>query len=638
MTSTAEQQYRQGMAAAGAGDFAAALAAFDAALKTAPQVFSVHFGRGNALVGLRRLEEAVKAYEHCLAIDPSHPGALNNHAMALIKLQRWHEALRALDGVVAKHPQMTDAWMNRAGVLQALARPQEALQSMEQVIRLRPGDARALYNAGLILLLLNRFDDAQQTLSQALQIAPNQGDILANLVSAALRACDWDALESLLPRLLPAVRDGSVVLAPLSLLALSDDPELQKRCAQTSTQRSLTAAALADVNPEPMAKTAFSHDRIRIGYLSSDFRDHPVAAQLSGLLEKHDRARFEVTGFSMAKSDGSSKYHRIVRACDSFHDVSGMGSREAAGLIREMEIDILVDLNGQTLGWRPAILKYRPVPIIATFLGYAGTTGADFIDYIIGDPHVTSFALGPAMSEKIVQLPDSFWPTDPATPQPDLVSRAQAGLPDDAFVFCCFNSNHKIRPAIFDIWMRLLAAAPDSVLWMRDGGSTMNGRFRRQAEIRGINPDRLVFAGRVDSLAHHLGRQAQADLFLDTYPYNAHATASDALWAGLPLVTLRGESFVSRVSAGFLANLGLEELIAATAEDYEAIALSLARDRPRLSAIRRHLAAARGTSPLFDLARFVRGIEAAFLEMHRRAVALEPVQAFRVPPQSTLSN
>lgn len=579
----------------------------------------------------------MKAYVHCLSLDPSHPGALNNHAMALIQLQRWHEALRALDRVVGRHPQMADAWINHAGVLQALSRHQDALRSLEQAIRLRPGDARAFYNAGVILLLLNRFDEAQQAFSQVLQIDPNQGDVLAGFAAAALRACDWEALERLLPRLLPAVRDGGVVLAPLTLLALSDDADLQKRCAQANTRGGIAAAAL-EGNPQPMAKAAFSHDRIRIGYLSSDFRDHPVAAQLIGLLEKHDRSRFEVTGFSTGKPDGSSKYHRIVKACDNFHDMSGMGSREAARLIREMEIDILVDLNGQTLGWRPVILKYRPAPVIATFLGYAGTTGADFIDYIIGDPHVTPFALESAMSEKIVQLPDSFWPTDPMMPRPETVSRAQAGLPDGVFVFCCFNSNHKIRPAMFDVWMRLLAAAPDSILWLRDGGSTMNARFRRQAEIRGVNPDRLIFAGRVDSFAHHLGRQAQADLFLDTYPYNAHATASDALWAGLPLVTLRGESFVSRVSAGFLANLGLEELIAATPEDYEAIALALARDRPRLSDIRRRLAAARATSPLFDLARFARSIEAAFLEMQRRAAGGQPAQSFRVPPQSTLSN
>jgi len=243
--------------------------------------------------------------------------------------------------------------------------------------------------------------------------------------------------------------------------------------------------------------------------------------------------------------------------------------------------------------------------------------------------------MAPFLSEKIVQLPSSFWPSDPSLPEPEPVSRAQAGLPADGFVFCCFNSNHKIRPQIFDIWMRLLAAVPDSLLWIRDGTPAMNGRFRRQAEMRGIDAGRILFAERMDSFARHLGRQAQANLFLDTHPYNAHATAGDALWAGLPMVTLRGDSFVSRVTAGFLANLGLEELVASTAEDYEAIALSLARDRSRLSNIRSRLKQARGK--LFDAERFARDIEAAFLEMHTRCKDGKRPQDLRVVPPAPLS-
>jgi predicted O-linked N-acetylglucosamine transferase (SPINDLY family) len=307
-----------------------------------------------------------------------------------------------------------------------------------------------------------------------------------------------------------------------------------------------------------------------------------------------------------------------------------MGSREAAVLIRELEIDLLVDLNGHTMGWRPAVLKYRPAPVIAGFLGYAGTTGAEFVDYIIGDPQVTPFSLSPALSEKILQLPDSFWPTDPALPQPQAVSRAQAGLPPDAFVFCCFNSNHKIRPEIFDIWARLLNAVPDSVLWIRQGPPAMNARFRHQAAARGVDPGRILFAGRTDSFAQHLGRQALAALFLDTFPYNAHATASDALWAGLPIVTLRGKSMVSRVTASFLANLELEELVASSPGEYERIARALAMDPGRLRDVRHRLAQARTTSSLFDAQRFARGIEAAFLEMHRRAAEGMQPECFHV--------
>jgi len=598
----------------------------------------LQYQRGNALAQLRRMDEAGEAYDQCLALDPAHLGALNNRALVLVQQQRWDEALRALDGIVLKFPEMADAWNNRSGVLQALGRHEESLESIAQVLRLRPRDPRALYNAGITLLLLKRFDEAQRALAQVLEIVPGQADALANLVSAALRACDWHSLERLMPQILPRVADGSVVLAPLSLLALSDDPDLQKRCAQTNTRRFLAQAGLDGVMPEPLAKASYGHDRLRIGYLSSDFRDHPVASQLIGLLERHDRSRFEVIGLSTGRADGSHRRQRIVKACDRFHDVSGTGSAEIATLIRDLEVDILVDLNGQTLGWRPAILKYRPASVIAGFLGYAGTSGAEFVDYIIGDPQVTPFSLAPALTEKIVQLPHSFWPSDPDLPEPEAVSRAQAGLPPDAFVFCCFNSNHKIRPEIFDIWARLLKAVPGSVLWIRDAG--MNARFRHQAELRGVDPDRILFAARMDSFARHLGRQALADLFLDTYPYNAHATASDALWAGLPIVTLRGESFVSRVTAGFLANLGLDELIATTPQDYESIALSLARDGGRLRDIRQRLAQARKSSPLFDADRFARGIEAAYLEMHRRVrQGLEP-ESFHAGDlsQGTLNN
>jgi len=639
MKSVAELHYLRGQALHEARDFAGALAAYDAALATAPQVCAVHYARGNALVMLRHLDQAVEAFDRCLALEPRNPQALYNRAMVLIQLQRWDDALAALEVTVGHYPDMADAWNNRAGVMQALGRHEDALKSLEQAIRLRPRDGRAFYNAGLMLLLLKRFDEAQQALLRALEIHPNHGDILGSLASASLRACDWETLERLLPQVLPAVRDGRIAVSPLTLLALSDDPQLQRRCAQSDTSRSLAAAGLDRGAPAPMAAQPYRHGRIRIGYLSADFRAHPVAAQLVGVLERHDRSRFEVVGLFTGRSDASSLHHRIVKACDRFCDIGGMGSREAAALIREMEIDILIDLNGHTLGWRPAILKYRPAPIIASFLGYAGTTGADFIDYVIGDPHVTPFSLAPAMSEKIVQLPHSFWPVDPALPEPEAVSRAQAGLPPDAFVFCCFNSNHKIRPHMFDVWARLLAAVPGSVLWIRGGNPAMNAHFRRQAELRGIEAGRILFADRMDSFARHLGRQQQADLFLDTYPYNAHATASDALWAGLPIVTLRGESFVSRVTAGFLTNLGLEELIASTPAEYEAIALGLAHDRERLAHIRSRLADARGT--LFDLDRFVRGLEGAFVEMQRRALDGARPEAFRVDEtglsQSTLS-
>jgi protein O-GlcNAc transferase len=630
MTSVAEINYQRALAFHGAGNFPEALAAYDVALMAAPHVAAIHYGRGNSLAMLRCLEEAANAYEKCLALEPGHVPASYNLATALIQLQRWQDALAVLDVVVQENTAIADAWNNRSGVLQALGRHEDALESARQVLKLRPFDARAFYNAGIILLILKRFDEAQQALTRALEIDPNHGEALGCLASAALRACDWDTLERIHSRLLSGVRDGTVAVPPLTFLALSDDPRLQKRCAELATNRSLAQAAMGRIDPAPLATPAYRHGRIRIGYLSSDFRNHPVAAQVVGLLEKHDRSRFEIIGLFTGVGDASGLHHRIVEACDNFLSIGDIGNREAAARIRELEIDMLVDLNGHTMGWRPVVLKHRPAPVIATFLGYAGTTGAAFVDYIIGDPCVTPFALAPAMSESIVQLPTCFWPSDPLLPEPEAVSRAEAGLPQDAFVFCCFNSNHKIRPQMFDIWARLLGCVPDSVLWIRDGGPAMNERFRHQARIRNIDEKRIVFAGRMDSFARHLGRQAQADIFLDTYPYNAHATASDALWAGLPVVTLRGESFASRVTASLLSNAGLEDLVASTADAYEAIALSLARDRNRLSDMRRRLKVSRTTTALFDMTRFVSGIESAYSEMHARAQRGESPSALKV--------
>ncbi len=612
MESAAELNYRKGMALHGAGDFAGALAAFDAALSAAPEQAVLHYGRANALVMLHRMDQAIGAYDRCLALDPGQAAALYNKAMVLIQLQRWHDALAVLDELVGKKPGIADAWNNRSGVLQALGRNEEAFESIQQVLKLRAPDARALYNAGILLLTLKRFDEAQRFLADALRAAPGSGEILGSLGSAALHACDWESLEPLIPTLFSAVRNGTAALAPLTMLALSDDPLLQKRCAELNLQRSLAGT---EPGAPAMASRAYGHDRIRIGYLSSDFGDHPVSAQIVGLLEKHDRTRFEVVGLFTGRKDDSARYHRIVKACDRFHDIGGLGSREAAAMIRDAEIDILVDLNGPTMGWRPAILKYRPAPVIASYLGYAGTTGADFVDYIIGDPQVTPFAMAPVLAEKIVQLPHCFWPSDPGMPEPQVLSRPDVGLPPDEFVFCCFNATHKIRPQIFDIWARLLQAVPASLLWLRDSHPAVNERFRRQLQTRGVDPARLLFAGRMDSFAAHLGRQALADLFLDTFPYNAHATASDALWAGLPVVTLRGESFVSRVSSSLLTNIGLQELIAATPQEYESIALSLARNREGLAELRRKLTSGRRTAVLFDMDRFVRDIEAAYLQM-----------------------
>jgi predicted O-linked N-acetylglucosamine transferase (SPINDLY family) len=615
----ADGDHKRGIALHEAGDFHRALAAFDTALTMEPGDPRLHYSRANTLAALNRLDQAIAAYDSCLKLDPSHISARYNRATVHARLQRWADALEGLDQTLSKSPNMADAWNNRAGVLQAMGRHEDALASVGQVLRLRPNDAAASYNAGIMLLALNRFEEAVQAFERTLQLNPSHADAFGCLGSAALRACDWSRLEKLTPLLLAAISGGRVVVPPLTLLAISDDPMLQRRCAEINVRRSLVGTALENETPPPLWDgAAYRHPRLRIGYVSSDFRDHPVANQLAALLEHHDRTRFEIIGFANGRPDDGTMRQRIVKACDRFHDIGGMGSLEAARLIRELEVDVVVDLNGQTLGWRPAIFKYRPAPVSATWLGYAGTTGADFMDYVIGDAHVTPPELAPAMSEEIVRLPHTFWPSDPGLPEPQKISRAEAGLPEKAFVFCCFNSNHKIRTEIFDSWMRLLRAVPDSVLWIREGSAAMSRHFHAEAEKRGIAASRIVFAQRTESFAKHLDRMHQADLFLDTFPYNAHATASDALWAGVPVVTLQGKSFVARVAASFLANLGLEELVTSTIDGYEALALSLAQNPARLSRIRERLWQARTTAPLFDVSVVARDLERAYEAMVNR--------------------
>jgi predicted O-linked N-acetylglucosamine transferase (SPINDLY family) len=619
MTGRGDGDHKRGIALHEAGDFQGALAAFDTALTLEPDAPRLHYSRANTLAVLNRLEQAIAAYEACIQLDPSHISARYNRATVHARLQRWADVLEGLDQTLSRAPNMADAWNNRAGALQALGRHEDALASIAQVLRLRPNDAAAFYNAGIMLLALNRFEEAVQAFERTLQLNPSHADAFGCLGSAALRACDWSRLETLTPLLLAAISQRKVVVPPLTLLAISDDPMLQRRCAEINVQRSLAGTALENQTPPPLWDgTIYHHPRLRIGYMSSDFRDHPVANQLAALLERHDRTRFEIIGFANGRPDNGAMRQRIVKACDQFHDIGGMGTPEAARLIRALEVDVLVDLNGQTLGWRPGIFKYRPAPVSAAWLGYAGTTGADFMDYVIGDAHVTPDELAPAMSEKIVQLPHSFWPSDPGLPHPRKISRAEAGLPEKSFVFCCFNSNHKIRPEIFDSWMRLLRAVPDSVLWIREASPAINRHFQNEAEKRGVAGSRIAFARRMESFAKHLDRMHQADLFLDTFPYNAHATASDALWAGVPVVTLCGKSFAARVAAGFLANLGLEELVTSSIEDYEALALSLAQNPARLSQVREHLWRARTTTPLFEVDVLARDLERAYAEMVNR--------------------
>jgi predicted O-linked N-acetylglucosamine transferase (SPINDLY family) len=417
------------------------------------------------------------------------------------------------------------------------------------------------------------------------------------------------------------------VILPFVLTGFIDDPVLHRICAENYCRH------LVPVTPAPLVDAApYPHEKIRIAYLSADFQHHATAILMAELFERHDRERFELHALSFGEDDGTGWRERLVKAFDHFHDVRLLTDEASADLLRSLEIDIAIDLKGYTALARPEILSWRPAPVQVNYLGYPGTMGAAFIDYVVGDRIVTPSAHEPFYAEKIVQLPDCYQANDSTRRIADQApTRAEAGLPEGGFVFCSFNIQRKLSAPVFAVWMRLLAAVPGSVLWLMVNNEGARAKLRQAAEASGIAVERIVFADRT-GLESHLARHRLADLFLDTLPYNSHTTASDALWAGLPLVTCMGKAFPARVAASLLEAVGLPELITQTLEEYEALALALARDPERLAGLRQKLGTNRLVQPLFDTGRFCRHFEAALITMHQIAQNGEAPRAFAVQP------
>jgi predicted O-linked N-acetylglucosamine transferase (SPINDLY family) len=635
-----ETQSAQGLLLA--GRYAEALAAFEIALASRPGDAEALFGRATALKLMGRLDEAHAGYDAVLTKMPGAPGALNNRGEVLLGLDRPDEALADFERALSLKPDFTPARLGRGIALQRLNRQADALEEFnrtlavwsdsedgffhralalaalgdseaavrdyDQVIALRPDSVAAINNRAALLLNLKRFAEAVRGYRQLEQAMPGNAHSLNGLATVALHSCDWSREAEFREQLAAAVQAGRREIQPGTLLGYSGDPALMLACARNFTKAFPSSKPPGRANP-------FSGERIKLAYVSANFCSHAMPRLMAGVFERHDRHRFEVIAISFAVDDGSSMRARLKSAFDQFHDVRLCGERQIAGRIADLKVDIAVDLMGHTLDARTGIFALRPAPVQVNYMGYPGTLGTNFYDAIIADAIVAPLAQQPFYSEKIVQLPDTYWTTDDRRPEPGPApSRAQAGLPAGGFVFCCFNNNWKITAALFDIWMRLLKGVPDSVLWLLKDNEEAAARLCREAASRGVEPERLVFAPRV-SPEEHLARHRLADLFLDTLPYNAHTTASDALWVGVPLVTLMGESFQGRVAASILSAIGLSELIAETPENYESLALALATDGPRLAALREKLAAKRKTAPLFDTARFTHNLEAAYEAM-----------------------
>jgi len=604
--------FEQGLAAHAAGRLAEAEKLYRQLLRADPANFAALHRLGFLKAQQRQFDEAISLLNKAMRLKPQDLVARAHHAHALMAADRPDEALAAYDQLLAVQPSNFEAHYNRGVILSQQRRFAESLDALDAARLLKPDTAAVYHNRGTVLEALERHREALESYDRALALDPNYLPARANRTMVALNLCAWDRVAE------TPLQEIAQVAPPLTFLGYSDDKQLQLQCA---------AAAVRTLVPEPLAPLwrgeKYRHDRIRLAYVSADFREHAVAFQLAPLIERHDRARFQVIGISSGPSDDSEIRARLVNGFDRFHDFARMNSEDIARRMREMEIDIAIDLGGHTGQARPRIFAHRPAPVQAAWLGYPGTTGAPFIDYLIADAVVAPFEDQPFYTEKLVHLPHSYFPTDPLRTIAPAPSRHDMGLPEDGFVFCAYNNNWKITRPVFDIWMRLLRAVPESVLWLKQPAADARANLDREAAARGVDPARLVHAGEAP-IAVHLARHALADLFLDTLPYNAHATAADALGAGLPVLTCKGASFAGRVAASLLTAAGLPELVVEDLAAYERRALELARDGHGLAGYREILK--RGGTALFDAEGFRRDIERAFEIMHER----NPVQGFTV--------
>jgi protein O-GlcNAc transferase len=612
--------------------FEEALAGFEAALALAPDDADIHNNLGDALRRLGRGEAAVAHFERALTLAPRHAEAQNNLGVALAGLNRHERAIVSFERALALRSGFAEAHNNLGASLRQLHRLDAAVASFERAVALKPDYVEALDNLGNALRALRRYDAAVARFEQALAHDPDDAAARSLRLALMQQICDWRGIERRAAEAVEAVQARQAPLLPFFFLAASDDPG-----AQLLSARQFWRARQLPVAPAAAPRRPRAGDKLRLGYLSADFHDHATARLMAELFERHDRAGFELHAFSHGPDDTSAMRRRVVQAFDRFSDIAQDSDAEAARRIREHEIDILVDLKGHTEGNRLAILAARPAPVQAHYLGYPGTLGTDIVDYLIADCFVVPPEQRRNFAEKLVYLPGSYQVNDRQRAIAARVpSRAECGLPEHGFVFCCFNSSYKITPPIFDVWMRLLAALPASVLWLLADNPWAQANLCREAASRGIAPGRLVFAPR-QPLPEHLARHAAADLFLDTVPVNAHTTASDALWAGLPLLTCAGASFVARVAGSLLHAVDLPELVTDGLAAYEQRALALAQQPAELAAIRRKLAAARHDAPLFDADRTRRQLEAAYRGMWEIQQRGEAPRSFAVGSDLALS-
>lgn len=659
-----------GLIALQAGRLADAEHDFLAAIGLKPDVAAFHVNLGNALQGQGKLQEAVESFQRCIQLKPDHAIAHSNLGNSLLAQGRLDEAVASVQRALHFKPDYLKARYNLGLMLRVQGRLDEAVDCFRKVLQLQPNLAEAHNELGALLKIQRKLSAAANSLQRAVQLDPqfadahqnlalvqkNQGQLeaaiasfqtalklrpdnpggLGQLVFLQQNVCSWENGEALSQQLIDSVANQQRLglgdyCSAFGFLSvhLPTTPAQQFQCARDWSKTKTLPNAATRINVRPASRRP-GDSKLTIGYLSGDFHSHPVAFLTAELFEQHDRERFVIRGYSYGPDDGSPIRQRIARGVDQFVDLQAASFVEAAERIAADGVDILVDLTGYTQKARTQILSLRPASIQVNYLGYPGTMGAAFIDYILVDGFIVPRDQQPFFAERLVHLPNSYQVNDSRREiASHIPSRAECGLPEQGFVFCSFNNNFKITPRMFDVWMDLLRAKAGSVLWLLGGNHQATVNLQREAELRGVAAERLVFAPRVP-LPEHLARHHLADLYLDTFPYTGHTTTNDLLWMGCPVVTMIGETFASRVAGSLLQTMDLPELITHSYDEYRELALRLSLDEDALQEVRRRVAANRATSPLFDCQRFARNVERAYSTMWAMHAAGEVPRAFAV--------
>ena len=589
------------------------LSYYDKAININPNYSHAWNNKGNLLKDLMRYEEAIIHYDHAIKIDPKYEVAWNNKGNVLKELGHHQEALNHYKKAIEIKPNYEFAWNNKGIILKERNNFKDALACFNQALAINANYSSALNNKGNLLRELKNYEESFSCYYKAYQIDPNINYLLGNIIQAKSFICDWKNLKKETKFLEKQILSFKSCVTPLVSLSLFNDSKLNN-----------IVSTIFSKNEYPLNSKLGSNfkinknKKIKIGYYSNDFREHPVANLAVEMFELHNRDMFEIIAFSFCPPNDGYMQKRLKKTFDQFIEVYDMTDFEVAKLSRDLNIDIAVDLMGYTLGNRTGIFALRAAPIQVNYLGFPGTMGCSYIDYVFVDKIIAPRDIVPFFSEKIVYLPNCYQPNDSKKEiSKKIFSKNEMGIPSDSFVFCCFNNNYKITPDIFDIWMNILKNVDNSILWLLAGNQLSMNNLQKEAKERGVDPKRIIFAN-FAKLPEHLSRHSCADLFLDTFPYNAHTTASDALFSGLPLITKIGNTFASRVGASLLNSINLPELITDSFEQYESLAVELATNPSKLQSLKKKLLNNRMKSALFDSRLFTKNIESAYKEIYTR--------------------